>query len=68
MLACAAEEIEPRRESKRRVSSKRSFRSFPDPDEGLEIAPEIWERLLRSLDTPQEELLSSEQFWAKAGL
>ena len=29
-----------------------------DPDEGLEVAPEIRERLLLSLDTPAEELLT----------
>lgn len=37
-----------------------------DPDEGLEIAPEVRERLMRSLDTPAEELLTSEQMMRKS--
>ena len=34
-----------------------------DPDEGLEVTPEIRERLMRSLDTPAEELLTSAEMW-----
>ena len=38
---------------------------MPDPDEGLEIRPEIEEQLRKSLETPAEDLLTSEQMWAK---
>lgn len=34
-----------------------------DPDDGLEVAPEIRERLMRSLNTPTEELLTPAEMW-----
>ncbi len=37
-----------------------------DPDEGLEIAPEVRERLMRSLDTPTDELLTPEQMMRRS--
>ncbi len=41
---------------------------LPDLDEGLELKPEIEERLMESLRTPREKLLSSEEAWQKHGI
>lgn len=38
---------------------------LPDPDEGLEVKPEIREALLQSLDSPKDSLLSSEDAWQR---
>ena len=39
-----------------------------DPDRELEVAPAVRDRLLRSLESSPEELLTSEQFWARPGV
>ena len=39
-----------------------------DPDKELEVAPAVRDRLLRSLKESPEELLTSEQFWARLGV
>lgn len=41
---------------------------IPDPDEGLELRPEIKEQLLQASKTPRHELLSAEEFWKQMGL
>lgn len=37
----------------------------PDPDAGLEVREEVEERLLRTLETPREGLLSPEEAWRR---
>ena len=39
-----------------------------DPDGELEVTPEVRDRLLASLKAPPEELLTSEEFWARPGV
>jgi hypothetical protein len=41
------------------------FDQFSEPDEDLELRPEIEQSLIRSLATPPEVMLSSEQAWKK---
>ena len=41
---------------------------LPDLDEGLELKSEIEERLMETLKTPREKLLSSEEAWRKQGI
>ena len=36
---------------------------LPDPDAGLQLRPEIAERLRKSLEAPKEAFLSAEQVW-----
>lgn len=44
------------------------FEQSKDPDEGLEVRPEIIERLEKSKQIPKEELLTSEQMREKLGI
>ena len=40
---------------------------LPDPDEGLELKPQVEQRLLNSLKTPDDEMLSPEEAWDRFG-